>query len=178
MKKLLRGEFSVDGISLYEKFKVRVEHKTDVLLPPLRSRKVSIPHRNGKYDFGAKYREERTLRLDCSIPKVISRAELREFAFLLSKKANLRFWDEPDKCYIGQLYNPDELERLAQGQCRFSLEFTCEPFALGETKEIPIKTGINKLDYKGTAETPTLLVLKNNSTTAAQLVQIKAVFRR
>ena len=41
----------------------------DVLLPPKRSRKLTIPGRSGAFDFGAKNWEERPLRIQCMLTR-------------------------------------------------------------------------------------------------------------
>lgn len=80
----------------------------DYLLPPKRARKITIPGRSGSYDFGAKNWEERTLRMTCTLTRQVTKAEFREIIYALSKKARLRLWNEPDKYYIAELYDPAE----------------------------------------------------------------------
>ena len=62
---------------------------TDVLLPPKRRRKITIPGRSGAYDFGAKNWEERTIRLTCTLMRQMSKGEFREIVYALSKKGRL-----------------------------------------------------------------------------------------
>lgn len=82
----------------------------DYLLPPKRARKITIPGRSGSYDFGAKNWEERTLRMTCTLTRQVTKAEFREIIYALSKKARLRLWNEPDKYYIAELYDPAEVQ--------------------------------------------------------------------
>ena len=172
MKKFMRGEFSFDGIMMRQTYGIAVEKVHDMILPPPRTRKISIPHRDGRYDYGAKNWEERTLILDCNVAKVLSRAELRELSHLLSKKATIILWSEPDKYYAGQICNPDVFNKIGRGQQSFSLEFTCEPYAYGTIGTHELLGGSNPIDYKGTAETPCLIVLRNDGETAVSDVQI------
>lgn len=123
-----------------------------------------IPGRHGKYDFGSKYYEERKLIIECDLLRKISRSELREIAFLLSNKSQIKIWNEPDKYYVGELSSEVDIRDFPKEAMRsFDLEFICEPFAYSESKELDISTGVNKIEYEGTAETPTRIVLRNNN---------------
>lgn len=152
--------------------------KYDTLIPPKRSRKVQIPERSGMYDFGAKCWDERTVRIDCVLERKISRAELREITGALSRKGRLVLWDEPDKHYLGELYDPaDIIDYYDEAMREFTLSFICEPFAFGRTVTQPIASGRNTVEYRGTAETPCVIVLRNTSKINAQTVTITAVKR-
>lgn len=59
----------------------------------------------------------------------------------------------------------------------FSLSFICEPFALGRTVTTPIHSGVNPIAYRGTAETPCVIVLRNLSRANVQTVTITAIKR-
>lgn len=153
--------------------------KYDVLTPAKRPRKVQIPMRSGMYDFGAQCWEERTVRIECTLEQKISRHELREIAGALSRKSRLRLWDEPDKYYVGELYDPAEITDYYDEALRdFTLNFVCEPFAYGRTVTEAVRMGENRVEYRGTAEAPCLIVLRNRSERAAQTVTITAVKRR
>ena len=153
--------------------------KHDVLTPAKRPRKVHIPQRSGMYDFGATCWEERTVRIECTLERKTSRAQLREIAGALSRKGRLRLWDEPDKYYVGELYDPAEvLDYYDEAMREFSLSFVCEPFAFGRTVTQPIASGENRVAYLGTADTPCVIVLKNLSPDTVQTVTITAIKRR
>lgn len=150
----------------------------DYLLPPKRSRKLTIPGRSGAYDFGAKSWEERTLRLACTLTRQLSKAEFREIIYLLSKKARLRLWNEPDKYYVAELYDPAEVQDYYLETARdFELNFIAEPFAYGSTITAPLESGRNKITYQGTAETPCMIVLRNTSSSNIQNITITATKR-
>lgn len=152
--------------------------KYDTLTPAKRPRKVQIPMRSGMYDFGARNWEERTVRIDCTLERKTFRGELREIAGALSRKSRLKLWDEPDKYYLGELYDPAEITDYYDEAVRdFTLNFVCEPFALGRTVTAPLVLGSNRVEYRGTAETPCLIVLRNLSQTEVQAVTITAVKR-
>lgn len=152
--------------------------KYDVLTPAKRPRKVQIPMRSGMYDFGAQNWEERTVRIECTLERKISRGELREIAGALSRKSQLRLWDEPDKYYMGELYDPAEiLDYYDEAMRDFTLSFVCEPFALGPVIAAPLTMGSNSIAYQGTAPSPCLIVLRNLSQTNASTVTITAVKR-
>lgn len=152
--------------------------KYDTLTPPKRSRKVSIPRRSGMYDFGAECWEERTVRIECVLERRISRAELRTIAGALSRKSRLRLWDEPEKYYIGEIYDSAEItDYYDEAMREFTLSFVCEPFAYGRTVTLPIASGENAIHYHGTADTPCLIVLRNISANDIANVTITAVNR-
>lgn len=152
--------------------------KYDTLTPPKRSRKAQIPGRSGMYDFGADCWDERTVRIECVLERKISRAQLREIAGALSRKSRLRLWDEPDKFYIGELYDPAEITDFFDEALReFTLSFICEPFAYGRTVTQPIVFGENRVEYQGTADTPCVIALRNPSETDVQAVTITAIKR-
>ena len=151
----------------------------DYLLPPKRSRKLTIPGRSGSYDFGAKNWDERSLRVSCMLTRQMSKAEFREIIYHLSQKAQLRLWNEPDKYYVAELYESAEVQDYYLEIAReFELVFTCEPFAYGASVTAPIKSGRNAINYKGTAETPCMIVLKNTSKTNVINITITAIKRR
>ena len=178
MAELLRAEFSFNGIPLKQKFGATVAHVHDSIFPAARARKIMIPGKDGRYDYGVRNREERSLILDCNIARILSRAELRELSYLLSDKGEIRLWNEPDKYYIGQLYNPEELQKVGLGQREFSLDFTCEPFAYGEQKVEELAYGSNTISYNGTASSPPLIILKNTGTEPIKNVQITALYKK
>lgn len=152
--------------------------KYDTLTPAKRSRKVSIPRRSGMYDFGADCWEERTVRIECVLERRISRAELRAIAGALSQKSRLRLWDEPNKYYIGEIYDPAEItDYYDEAMREFTLSFVCEPFAYGRTVTLPISSGENAVQYHGTADTPCMIVLRNVSTNDIANLTITAVKR-
>lgn len=151
----------------------------DVLLPQKRARKLKIAGRSGSYDFGAKNWEDRILRIDCMLTRQMSKADFRMIAYHLSKKAQLRLWNEPDKYYIAELYESPEVQDYYMEVAReFELVFTCEPFAYGKSITAPIKNGRNVIGYNGTAETPCMIVLKNTSQSNVVNITITAIKRR
>ena len=135
----------------------------DVLMPDLRSRKVTIPLRHGAYDFGAHYYDERTVTYTCVTTRMASRDDAREIAYTLSKKAEIRFWNEPEKYYIGRVYQSPTLEQLRTIGNRFDLTFICEPFAYGEIISESFTNRVLVPDYQGTAPTPTMIIIRNTS---------------
>jgi len=144
-------------------YKIKVIKK-DLLFPPKRERKIMIPSRHGKYDFGSKYFDERVIELRCILEEKITRAELRGIAAWLSKKGDIILWDEPDKRYTGEVLDTNFFETMPTEVLReWTLLFVAEPFAKGDFKIIDIKSGDNEIEYGGTIETPTKIVLVNNS---------------
>ncbi len=152
----------------------------DVLLPEKRERKTEIPRRSGVYNHGKNVWNERVIRIECTLERKISRADLREIAYQLSRKAQLRLWEEPDKYYIGELYEPPEIIDYANECMRdFTLEFVCEPFALAESRSEPLKNGKNSVTYDGTVEKGAIFEIINpNSYTVNNITIITTTKRK
>lgn len=170
-----KSSFLFGNTDMYTRFGISLADDgmpQDVLIPELRPRKVTIPLRSGSYDFGAHYYNERPIALNCVTVKAGTRDDAREMAYILSKKSQIRFWNEPDKYYIGRIYTAPSLEILRKVGNRFSLNFIMEPFAYGDT----ITENFTNLryvpNYKGTAPTPTYIVIENVGETAATNIQI------
>lgn len=136
----------------------------DFLLPQKRARKLLIPGKDGMYDYGARNYEERILRLECVLTRPLPKYLMREMAYTLSKKNKITLWDEPHLFYIGALYDAvDGIDPTSDTLRTFELAFVCDPYAYSEKKTLDIATGKNRMEYKGTAETPTMIVLRNNN---------------
>ena len=76
----------------------------------------------------------------------------------------------------GTFYNNRATGTTTDGE--FELNFLCEPFAYKDVGDEIIKSGINPIDYKGTARTPCTIVLKNNNNFAVDNVQIAVTKRK
>ena len=192
------GSFKFGGIDMYQQYGIMILDTgmpQDAFIPALRSRKMSIPQRHGQYDFGAKYYEERTITLNCitakRMPDYTFRTFAREVSWALSKKSELRLWNEPDKYYVGRIYDEIQLIQLRDTGNEFNLVFICEPFAYGE----PVNADFNivqmenvlgeetysityRPEYKGTAPTPAFIQIVNNGETPAKNIRISQINRR
>ena len=160
---LIESSFKFDDVDMFDRFGLQITDDgmpEDVLLPTIRSRKITMPMRNGAYDFGAKYYDERAITLNCVTVKANTREDAREMAYLLSKKSQLRIWNEPDKYYIGRVYQAPTLEQIRNIGNRFSLTFICDPFAYGEEIDTTFTTRYSP-HYAGTAATPTKITITN-----------------
>lgn len=167
-----KDSFQFGGVDMLAVYGVRaVAH--DVLVPRMRPRLLSIPGRDGSYDFGTGAYEDRLVRIACDSRKALSRQTLRELALLLSRKGRLVLWDEPEKYYVGRLYDDTALRYIGRIGHEFDLTFVCEPFAYGPGVE---KAAPGAVGYEGTARTPGVLTLTNTGTTTISTVRI--VIRR
>ena len=178
---LTKSSFKFGGTDMYQAFGLMLTNDglpQDVLLPGLRSRKQTIPQRSGAYDYGAKYYDERSLQIKVVTTRILSRSDTREIAYVLSKKSEIRFWTEPDKYYIGRIYQAPTLEQLRNIGNRFPMAFVCEPFAYGATKTDPMPSLVYIPEYKGTAPTPTYIVVENTGTVPATNIQIVMTTRK
>lgn len=161
---MMKHSFTFCGVDMRERFGLIVESFQDSLQPKLRARKLDIPMRDGAYDYGAKWYEERNVTIQCATVELLTRAQVRELSLALSEKGELRRWDEPDKTYIGQMYDPTEIERVAGRAKRFKLTFVCEPFAYGQQKTEAFQNQ-KALSYAGSARTPTHIIIANRGAT-------------
>lgn len=174
---MLGSTFTFNGKNSSE-FGIKVI-KHDELFPAKIPRKMTIPGRHGKFDFGNNTYEERLIKIRCVLEKELSRAELREVAAWLSQKGNLTFWDEEDKYYIGAVYDSEYFETMPLERFReWNVVFVCEPFAVGRLVIQPLSSGLNPIDYKGTIDTPTKIFLLNTSESSVIGITITLVKRR
>ena len=97
---------------------------------------------------------------------------MRELAYDLSGKKQLRTWHEPDKYYMAQLFSTDAIEYIGRMGNRFGLPFKCEPFAYGEQKTVRF-TNEAPLKYAGTAETPVRITITNTGESDMEGIIIK-----
>lgn len=174
---MLKHSFTFGGVDMRERFGVWMV-AADTFFPPLRSHKITVPGRSGAYDYGSDEYDERKITLECDTRTGKTRAEMREIAYFLSKKNRISLWREPDKYYIGRLYDPSELEDLGEVVYKFKLNFECEPFAYGETKADVTETLAWAPEYVGTAKTPTRIEITNTGETAVTGIQISVAERR
>ena len=173
-----RGTLLFNGTDLWEAYGILVEQVEDDLLPALRERKVVVPERSGAYDFGARYYDERLLTLSCGSTRQLTRGEVREVSYALSKKGRIVLWDEPDKYYLGRIHDATDLERALRTLRKYTLQFLCEPFAYGETVQVDFPGPVWSASYEGTQETPTRLQITNTGSTTANGIQITITEKR
>ena len=157
----------------------------DYLLPPKREKRKEIPFRHGSHDYGTTFYKDRILTVRCfwlnDKIKNLSRSDIREIVCHLSKKGRITLDCEPDKHYVGELSDPPTLaahydrarEDIRTTDGGFDLEFICDPFAIGQNVRLDGQTGrIADIDYKGTAETPTIITLRNASSHPVSNIRI------
>jgi len=152
-----------------------------MILPPRREGKITIPGRSGAYDgVAGNVYDERAEGILCAFkcPTGHTVPEMcREIAYWLSGAGRLIYDKEPDKHYMARLTGGPPMEQhLKYGT--FTLTWTCNPpFAFGRTVTQLIRSGENRVEYRGTAETPCVIILRNPSGTDAQTVTITAIKR-
>ncbi len=149
----------------------------DVFSAPKRERKQLIPFRNGTYDYGEKWYDNKIIMLDCCTEeKELSKADMRDFIQHMSNRNRLILWDEPEKYYIGEMMESADINILPKRvKQQFTLSIECQPFAYKSQQILPIETGVNKVAYNGTAETSTLIILKNNNSYPITNIKITSV---
>lgn len=170
---MIADSFIFGTVDMFEQFGIRVI-TYDVLKPPLRQRKIIIPGRDGAYDFGEEVYDERVLRMECDTRIGLTRADLRELAYVLSKKKKIYLWDEPDFFYIGRIYDAAQLNNIGSIGHDFTLSFICDPFLYGATRVLSFSGRVlTRPDYTGTARTPTRIAITNTGTADAVGIQIR-----
>ncbi len=172
--------FSFHGVHS-STFGIYTQDQARTILPARREGKITIPGRSGSYEGvrGNVY-DERLETILCAfkcpagktVPEIC-----REIAYWLSGSGRLSYDKEPDKHYMASLSGaPPMAQHLKYGE--FTLTWSCNPpFALGRTVTQPIATGENPVAYRGTAETPCLIVLRNPSLANVLNVTITAIKR-
>lgn len=166
------GSFAFGTTDMYDTYGIQLyDMIQDVLKPRLRKNSITIPHRDGVVDFGARYYDQRNLKLRCITTRALMREEIREISYTLSTKSQLRLFCEPDKYYIGQLYDADKLAIEPVSLWRFDLTFICDPFAYSEviTRQFVDR---DAWTYGGTATTPTVIEIRNPNDYAISGIQI------
>ena len=149
-------------------------------LPPLRRREIAVPGRHGRYDFGENKYDNRTISIEVFIEAsnlAQLRQRVRNVAGWLKNKGRLAFDDEPDKFYVGRLYNQVPLDQVARNG-RALLVFDVEPFAYGElisdqvtrTDETPLN-----LFVSGTEESPAEYTIINDGESPVENIRVKIV---
>lgn len=174
---MLDHSFTFNGLDMRERFGLIVSDVTDLLIPQIRERKVTVPGRSGAYDFDKRSGEEtfseRQLTIRCGTSKLLKRADVRELSYILANKGRIILWNEPDKYYIGRIYSPNSIERLAHNLKQFELTFVCDPFAYGKQITQTWYSALHYPNYMGTGRTPTRISIKNVGGFPMQMVVIR-----
>lgn len=157
--------FEFAGVDMLETYGIRCI-AYDVLQPKARARKVTVPGKDGTHDFGVRTYDERPIRMNCDSMTALSRHAIRELSYLLARKGRIVLWDEPDKYYLGRLFDDAQLKYIGTVGHEFTLTFICDAFAYGATidRAMPEKF-VGSDQYRGTARTPTRIALTNTGGT-------------
>lgn len=153
------------------------------LLPVLRKRELTIPGRHGVYDFTDNTFDKRIIEVEMkyigtSFAELRTRA--RSIAAWLSgfnNSKNLIFDDETDKYYLAKIYSEIGLQNLFKtGEA--SIIFECAPFAYSitertETANITTSGQIVTISSSGTFDTPPVITIANNGTSAISTFTIR-----
>lgn len=180
MAKIPSNSFTFGSINSWNTWGIKVIAH-DAFGATKRERKQTIPYRHGFYDYGEKYYDSKIITLDCATENgtIYDKSAMREVIYHMEQRSLLRLWDEPDKYYIAELMESSEWTVLPK-YCKqqFTLSMVCQPFAYGEQITQPISNGVNRINYKGTAETPTLITLRNPNDFEINNITITMVRKR
>ncbi len=156
------------------------------ILPPLKRKEVSIPERDGVYDFGSRYYANRKLEVECFVKAdslIELRRNLRAISEWLSVEGKLTFPDEPDRYYIGRIYESVSMG-LISTHGTTTIVFECEPYAYSEDVSIEVNgitttseiiiinrgvTGIKPLIVIGGAATSLTIATDTDSITISSI---------
>lgn len=163
-------------------FGIYTQDQSRTILPSRREGKLAIPGRSGYYDGAPQgVYDERVEVVLCSFkcPQGGTVPEMcREIAYWLSGTGRLVYDKEPDKYYSAHVSGgPPMAQHLKYGEFTLTWSYN-PPFAYGRTVTQPIASGENRVAYRGTAEAPCVIVLKNLSGADVQNVTITAIKRR
>lgn len=163
--------FTFNDHDMLNEFGIYVERISDPIKPELRSRKVTIPFADGAVDQGARFYDERIIDMDCLSISNLTRDQMRELAYVLSVKGRIVHYREPDKYYIGRIYDPSVIKMIGRESARYPLTFICDPFAYGPQVTENF-TNSASLEYAGTVRTPTYITITNPNNYALLGLQI------
>ena len=128
------GSFKFGTHDMYEEFGLRiVDCDYDYILPALRQSTKQIPKRSGVYRYEEKYYDERAIMLSVRAENESKRDYWREVSYALSTRNSIYIYDEPEKYYIGRIYDPSVFKRIRNIGMDLDLVFVCEPFAYRQT---------------------------------------------
>lgn len=162
---MLDHSFNFNDKNSYADFGIKCL-RYDVLKPQKRNQSLTIPNRSGNIEVNSKrYYDSRKIDVKCVCCRDLTRDELRHLAYFLNKRnLKITFWDEEDKYYIGEIFDPPSFSKEEYKiRFAFTLSFLCDPFAYGKIIKKRLYVGSNTINYNGTFQTPTLIIIKNNS---------------
>lgn len=162
------------------KYSVYFKSTNRTILPPVRKSSYIIPQRNGDLTNIGIVFDTRTISIQVfisqtSLPKL--REKLRDIAFWLQGYGELVFDDEPDKIYDARIEESLDLSQVAYSG-EFIVNFICQPFAYKRAENKSIYLGSNKINYSGTAETPCIIILENNTNEVIKNITVTVLKRK
>lgn len=90
-----QNSFSFGGVNSFDEFKIKAT-SYDTIEPPKRQRYQQIPFSSIPHNYGAKYFDQRIIKVHCTMFAPATRSEVREIPFWLYGQKRLVFWDEPE----------------------------------------------------------------------------------
>ena len=174
---MLDYSMTIGGVDLKQEYGIIIEEINRPFLPKLRPRKVELPNRSGAYDYGAKWRDEISLDIKCGSIRLPTQSQVRELVYTMSEKTKIAFWDEPDKYYIGRIYDPGRAYKVLSSMRKFELSFICDPFAYGATIAAEFERDYSP-SHIGTAPAPARLQIKNVGSTTISGIHITITRRK
>lgn len=162
------------------KYSVYFKSTNRTILPPVRKSSYIIPQRNGDLTNIISVYDTRTISIQVFVSQtnlLKLREKLRDIAFWLQGHGELVFDDEPDKIYDARIEESLDLSQVAYSG-EFIVNFICQPFAYKRAENKSVYLGSNKINYSGTAETPCIIILENNTNEVIKNITITVLKRK
>lgn len=172
--------FTYNGVDLYEQFGIRVV-AYNLLMPERRRRSVVVPGRSGSFNYDdapgqSTHHNDRPLRMTVVIERELAPGAFDDLKYTLSRQGRIVLWDQPDRYYRGNLFDPAEvLDYFRHSMREFELVFLCDPYAYALTPTTLVSgQSILPMRYEGTRETPTRIKIRNTGKTPLTGIRVIA----
>ena len=102
-----KSSFLFGSKDMFTTFGIQISDEgmpNDVLKPQLRERKVTIPLRNGAYDYGSHYYDERPYGINCVTVKAGTRDDAREMAYIHARSSPIHPASPVPHCQSAQAW--------------------------------------------------------------------------
>jgi len=151
---------------------------------PKRPARKKIDFRPGEHTFKTGMHKSQYLTMECFWLEPKTRHHLREVAGWLDKQGRLTLDFESDKHYRDAVVDErSELDTLINRSLggimlngKFYLDwYLADPYAYSEQTVKSVSAGHTDINYKGTAPTPTLIILRNTTSQPIRGVEVTSL---
>lgn len=171
----MASSFRFRGKDSYTDFNIILQKKTRPLIPQKNDVRTEVYGKDGSINIsGEKTYKDILISCECTCMTTSfseKRILARRIAEWLSESGELEFSDELGLYYSCEVINQLDFEDIASAG-HFVIEFLCAPFAYKAPAIMLIKSGENPINYEGTARTPTLIILRNETQNTARTIKL------